>query len=289
MDTQTKRLIIISGLSGAGKTVALNTLEDLGFYCIDNLPISLLNEIAKQISNPSSKFSNRFAIGIDARNPEQDINNLPKTITELKNQGIKVGLVFLEANDEILTSRFSETRRKHPLSSKKITLPDAINMERAIMEKLSIISDIRIDTSLTLMHQLRDIVREKIADIPLASLSIQFTSFGFKHGVPRDADFVFDVRCLPNPYWDKNLRSLSGKDPKVTDFLSNQKMVLDMINEIQEFLDRWIPEFEADNRSYLCVAVGCTGGQHRSVYIADILSKHFLEQDKQVIVNHRDI
>jgi UPF0042 nucleotide-binding protein len=289
MRKQGRRLIIISGLSGAGKTVALNSLEDLDFYCIDNLPISLLNEISKQISNPSSKYSSKFAIGIDARNPEQDIDNLPSTIAALKEQGIKVDLVYLEANDDVLTSRFSETRRKHPLSSDKKTLPEAIVLERQIMEKLSLLADMRIDTSHTLMHQLRDIVRERIAELPLSSLSIQFTSFGYKHGVPRDADFVFDVRCLPNPYWEKHLRSLSGKDQPVIEFLSKQKLVLDMIKELQDFLKRWIPKFEADNRSYLCVAIGCTGGHHRSVYIAEILSKYFLQLNKHVILNHRDI
>jgi len=289
MRKQGRRLIIISGLSGAGKTVALNSLEDLDFYCIDNLPISLLNEISKQISNPSSKYSNKFAIGIDARNPEQDIDNLPSTIAALKEQGIKVDLVYLEANDDVLTSRFSETRRKHPLSSDKKTLPEAIVLERQIMEKLSLLADMRIDTSHTLMHQLRDIVRERIAELPLSSLSIQFTSFGYKHGVPRDADFVFDVRCLPNPYWEKHLRSLSGKDQPVIEFLSKQKLVLDMIKELQDFLERWIPKFEADNRSYLCVAIGCTGGHHRSVYIAETLSRYFLQLNKHVILNHRDI
>ncbi len=289
MRKQGRRLIIISGLSGAGKTVALNSLEDLDFYCIDNLPISLLNEISKQISNPSSKYSNKFAIGIDARNPEQDIDNLPSTIAALKEQGIKVDLVYLEANDDVLTSRFSETRRKHPLSSDKKSLPEAIVLERQIMEKLSLLADMRIDTSHTLMHQLRDIVRERIAELPLSSLSIQFTSFGYKHGVPRDADFVFDVRCLPNPYWEKHLRSLSGKDQPVIEFLSKQKLVLDMIKELQDFLERWIPKFEADNRSYLCVAIGCTGGHHRSVYIAETLSRYFLQLNKHVILNHRDI
>jgi UPF0042 nucleotide-binding protein len=289
MSSQERRLIIISGLSGAGKTVALNSLEDLDFYCIDNLPISLLNEISKQISNPSSKFSNKFAIGIDARNPELDIDNLPNTITALKEQKIKVDLVYIEANDDILTSRFSETRRKHPLSSDEITLLEAIALERQIMGKLSVIADIRVDTSHTLMHQLRDIVRERIAELPLSSLSIQFISFGYKHGVPRDADFVFDVRCLPNPYWEKHLRSLSGKDQPVVEFLSKQKLVLDMIKDLQDFLERWIPKFEANNRSYLCVAIGCTGGHHRSVYITEILSKHFLQLNKHVILNHRDI
>ena len=289
MNQPSRRLIIISGLSGAGKTVALNSLEDLDYYCIDNLPISLLNEISKQFSSHISKYSNKYAIGIDARNPEQDIDNLPNTISTLESQEIEVSLVYLEANDDVLTNRFSETRRKHPLSSEKISLQKAIMLERQIMEKLSAIADIQIDTSFTLMHQLRDIVRERIAEAPLSSLSIQFTSFGYKHGVPRDADFVFDVRCLPNPYWETHLRSLSGKDKEVIEFLSKQDLVLEMVNKLQDFLERWIPEFEADNRSYLNVAIGCTGGHHRSVYIVETLAEYFLKQNKHVLINHRDI
>lgn len=289
MSLPSRRLVIISGLSGAGKTVALNSLEDLDYYCIDNLPISLLNEISNQFSTHISKYSNKYAIGIDARNPEQDIDNLPGIISTLQEQDIEVCLVYLEASDDVLTNRFSETRRKHPLSSEKISLQKAIALERQIMEKLSVIADIRIDTSYTLMHQLRDIVRERIAQAPLSSLSIQFTSFGYKHGVPRDADFVFDARCLPNPYWETHLRSLNGRDQEVIDFLSKQDLVLEMINQLQDFLERWIPEFEADNRSYLSVAVGCTGGQHRSVYIVETLAEYFLKQNKHVLINHRDI
>ena len=289
MNRQTRRLIIISGLSGAGKTVALNSLEDLDYYCIDNLPISLLNEISTGFSTHISKYSNKCAIGIDARNPEQDIDNLPNTISTLEKQDIDVNLVYLEANDDVLTNWFSETRRKHPLSSEKISLQEAIMLERQIMEKLSVIADIRIDTSYTLMHQLRDIVRERIAGAKLSSLSIQFTSFGYKHGVPRDADFVFDVRCLPNPYWETHLRSLSGKDQEVMDFLLKQNPVIEMIDTLQGFLERWIPEFESDNRSYLNVAIGCTGGHHRSVFIVEKLAEYFLKQDKHVLINHRDI
>jgi UPF0042 nucleotide-binding protein len=289
MNTQGRRLIIVSGLSGAGKTVVLNSLEDLGFYCIDNLPISLLSAFAEQISDPKTEIADNIAIGIDARNPKIDIINLPNAVTALKNKGLAIDVTYMEANDDVLTKRFSETRRKHPLSSNSTPLMNAIKNERQIMEGLSECADMRIDTSHTLMHELRDIVRERIAKRSISSLSIQFISFGYKHGIPRDADFVFDVRCLPNPYWEKHLRGLSGKDQPVIKFLSKQKLVSDMLEQLQKFMEYWIPQFEADNRSYLCIAIGCTGGHHRSVYLAEALAQYFKNLDKHVIVNHRDI
>jgi RNase adapter protein RapZ len=284
-----RRLIIISGLSGAGKTIALNTLEDLGFYCVDNLPISLLREFVRQVFESTIQITNEIAIGIDARSPERDIVDLPGLIVLLKEQELNIELIFIEANDDVLTRRFSETRRKHPLSSNIVSLSDAIKKERHIMEDLLEHADMRIDTSHTLMHELRDLVRKRIANRPLPSLSIQFTSFGYKHGIPGDSDFVFDVRCLPNPHWNTELRGLTGKDKAVVEFLDRQEQVTEMVDHIRVFLDRWIPEYEAGNRSYLCVAVGCTGGHHRSVYIIEKLSEYFRSRGKHVIVNHRDI
>jgi UPF0042 nucleotide-binding protein len=284
-----RHLLIISGLSGAGKTIALNTLEDLGLYCIDNLPVSLLNEFARQISDGSIQATPEIAIGIDARSAESDIKKLPGIINRLKKKNLKIDLVFIDASDDVLTRRFSETRRKHPLSSKTLALSGAIKKERRIMDDLSAQADIRIDTSHTLMHELRDMVRKRIANRPIAALSLQLVSFGYKHGSPRDADFVFDARCLPNPYWKNNLRNLTGKDTAVIKFLGKQKLVAEMIEHIKKFLSFWIPKFEADNRSYLCVAVGCTGGHHRSVYITERLAEYFREQGKHVITIHRDI
>lgn len=284
-----RRLVIISGLSGAGKTIALNTLEDLGFYCIDNLPVSLLQEFAVQIKHNVIKDTPGIAIGIDARSPAPAIAHLPVVITELKKEGLRTELVFIEANDEILTRRYSETRRKHPLSSRSVSLTAAIIKERRIMGELCELADTRIDTSYTLMHELRELVRKRIARHPLASLSVQFTSFGYKHGIPRDADFVFDARCLPNPYWKKNLRGLTGRDKAVIKFLAGQTQVGRMIKHIRSFLSSWIPQFEADNRSYLSIAVGCTGGHHRSVYIVERLSEYFRKEGKHVIISHRDI
>jgi len=287
--TATRRLFIISGLSGAGKTIALNTLEDLGLYCIDNLPISLLESFSDQIADGTIKATPEIAIGIDARSPERDIKNLPEIINTLRNKNLMIDLVFIEANDEVLTRRFSETRRKHPLSMNDVSLRDAIKKERRIMEDLSEQSDIKIDTSHTLLHELRDIVRKRVANRPLSAMSVQLISFGYKHGIPMDADFVFDSRCLPNPHWEKGLRHLTGKDTEVIDFLDQQRIVAELVNHIIGFLDYWVPCFEADNRSYLSIAVGCTGGRHRSVYIIEKLSEYFQNLQKHVTTIHRDI
>jgi len=284
-----QRLIVISGLSGAGKTVALNTLEDSGFYCIDNLPIGLLNEFGHQLTDLKTIPAEEIAVGIDARNPEHLIADLPESIESLKQKNLSVELVYIEANDDILTKRYSETRRKHPLSSETVSLTDAINKERGIMERFSDSAELRIDTSLLSMYDLRDLVREQIVKHPAEALSMQFVSFGYKHGVPKDADFVFDTRCLPNPYWEKDLRLFTGKDKAVIEFLETQDLAKDLYMQLKDFVSYWTPHFEASNRSYLCFAIGCTGGQHRSVYLAEKLADHFRQQNKHVIINHRDI
>jgi UPF0042 nucleotide-binding protein len=284
-----QRLIVISGLSGAGKTVALNTLEDSGFYCIDNLPIGLLNEFGHQLTDLKTIPAEEIAVGIDARNPEHLIAGLPESIELLKQKKLSVELVYIEANDDILTKRYSETRRKHPLSSETVSLTDAIKKERGIMERFSDRAELRIDTSLLSMYSLRDLVREQIVKHPTEALSMQFVSFGYKHGVPKDADFVFDTRCLPNPYWEKDLRLLTGKDKAVIEFLETQDLAKDLYTQLKHFVSYWAPHFEASNRSYLCFAIGCTGGQHRSVYLAEKLADHFQQQNKHVIINHRDI
>lgn len=289
MSTDPRRLIIISGLSGAGKTIALNTLEDTGLYCIDNLPVSLLPEFANQISEQVIQATSEIAIGIDARNPLDEITKLPGIINQLKSGGLTVELVFIEASDDVLTRRFSETRRRHPLSSSTVPLAEAIKNERHVMKCLSEHADLRLDTSHTLLHELRDIVRKRIARRVLDKLSIQFLSFGYKNGVPGDADFVFDVRCLPNPYWKENLRGLTGQDRAVVDFLSGQNLVSAMIEQIRQFVQNWLPYFRKENRSYLCIAIGCTGGQHRSVYIAEQLASGMNSGQDNIIIIHRDI
>lgn len=289
MSKNKQRLIVISGLSGAGKTVALNTLEDSGFYCIDNLPIGLLNVFGHQLTDLESIPAEEIAVGIDARNPEHLIASLPESIDLLKQHNLSVELIYIEANDDVLTKRYSETRRKHPLSTEAISLMEAIKKERGIMEQFSKNADLRIDTSMLSMYGLRDLVREQIVNHPTEALSIQFVSFGYKHGVPKDADFVFDTRCLPNPYWEKDLRLFTGKDKPVIEFLENQSLVNDLYVQLKDFISHWTPHFEASNRSYLCFAIGCTGGQHRSVYLAEKLANYFQQRDKHVIINHRDL
>ena len=289
MSKNKQRLIVISGLSGAGKTVALNTLEDSGFYCIDNLPIGLLNEFGHQLTDLETIPAEEIAVGIDARNPEHLIANLPESIELLKQKNLSVELIYIEANDDILTKRYSETRRKHPLSSDAVSLTDAIEKERGIMERFSESADLRIDTSLLSMYGLRDLVREQIVNHPAEALSMQFVSFGYKHGVPKDSDFVFDTRYLPNPYWEKDLRLFTGKDKAVIEFLETHDLAKDLYTQLKDFISYWTPHFEASNRSYLCFAIGCTGGQHRSVYIAEKLADYFRQQNKHVIINHRDI
>lgn len=289
MPKKKQRLIVISGLSGAGKTVALHTLEDSGFYCIDNLPLGLLCEFGNQLSEPASNPAEEIAIGIDARNPEHLISTLPESIALLKQQNLSVELIYIEANDNVLTERYSETKRRHPLSSDSVSLTEAIDKERKILAHLSESADLRIDTSQLSMYGLRDLVRDQIVNHPAETLSIQFVSFGYKHGIPRDADFVFDVRCLPNPYWEENLRLLTGKDRPVIDFLEKQSLAKELFAQLKKFISYWTPHFEASNRSYLCFAIGCTGGRHRSVYLAEKLAGCFRQQDKHVIVNHRDI
>ncbi|MBI2970593.1 MAG: RNase adapter RapZ, partial [Gammaproteobacteria bacterium] len=217
------------------------------------------------------------------------LSSLPQNLERLRHEGVPAEVVFMEANDEVLTKRFSETRRRHPLSSDSVALPDAIVKERVLLSALSDMADLRIDTSFTAVHELRDLVHKRIAMRAAGSLSMQFVSFGYKHGTPRDADFVFDVRCLPNPHWDKELRKHSGKDPEVVDFLMSQPGAVKMADDLKAFLDEWVPRFEAENRSYLCIAVGCTGGHHRSVFIVEQLARHFQAQGRQILVKHRDL
>ena len=284
-----RRFLIVSGLSGAGKSVVLNTLEDLEFYCIDNLPVGLLARLGDETRSGRGGLPPQVAAGVDARSPEAALRKLPDTVETLRADGVLTELVFVEANDDVLTKRFSETRRRHPLSSAKVALQDAIQKERRLMGPVSEIADLRIDTSFTAVHELRDLVRERIARRRRAATSLQLVSFGYKHGTPRDADFVFDVRCLPNPHWDRELRKFSGREQPVVDFLLRQDMVRKMLADLKKFLGEWIPRFEAENRSYMCIAVGCTGGHHRSVFLVEQLATHLRSSGRQIIVKHRDL
>ncbi|OGT90879.1 MAG: RNase adaptor protein RapZ [Gammaproteobacteria bacterium RIFOXYA12_FULL_61_12] len=280
------KLVIVTGLSGAGKSTALDTLEDLGFYCIDNLPVPLLTALGKELLKLRGK-NRHIAVGVDVRSEPQNLRLTPGLIGELTAMGYECKILFLEAADDILIKRFSETRRKHPLSNTTGTLAEAIRLERNLLNPLSDRADLRIDTRNTHVHQLRKLLRDRFT-LSANNLSLQFQSFGFKHGVPTDADFVFDVRCLPNPHWQPDLRPLTGRDKPVIDFLESSGKVERMKHEITQFLENWIGAFEEEGRSYLTVALGCTGGRHRSVYMAEFLGNHFNDGERKVTVRHRE-
>jgi len=279
-------LIIVSGLSGSGKSVALHMLEDIDFYCVDNIPAALLKAfISHTIRGPGDSYP-RTAVGLDARNRANDIETIPVLVGELRRSGIGCEVLFLHASDEVLLKRYAETRRKHPLVSGDLSLREAIAYERRLLEPITIAADLIIDTSNMSVHALRERIRERMDQRREAHLSVMFESFGYKHGIPGDADFVFDVRSLPNPYWDQSLRHLTGRDAQVIAYLAAHTSVRSMIDSIAAFLDLRIAEFEAANRSYLTVAIGCTGGQHRSVYIAEALASHFRNSYPQVLTRH---
>jgi UPF0042 nucleotide-binding protein len=282
------KLTIISGRSGSGKSTVLHVLEDRGYYCIDNLPASLLSSLASRISSDATGIPN-VAVSIDARNISADLDKFPRIISELKNKSLSTEIVFLDANSQTLLKRFSESRRKHPLSSEAIGLKEAIDKESELLEAISIMASLSIDTSNMSLHQLRDTVKNHLLDDQQTTLALLFQSFGFKNGLPVDADIVYDVRCLPNPYWDNSLRSLTGLDDAVVGFLDSQEEVQEMCSDIENFLQKWIPSFESNNRSYITVALGCTGGQHRSVYMCEKLGEIFSTQGSNVQVRHREL
>jgi len=283
------RLVVVSGLSGAGKTVVLHALEDHGFYCIDNLPIGFLQRFIISMDGEGTIASTDVAVGIDARNREQDIAELPALLATSDDYDIDIEVLFISASDETLIKRFSETRRRHPLTTPNVSLPQAIARERRLLEPVIDRADLVIDTTRLHLHQLREIVRKRVAGHRSHHLSLQFMSFGFKHGVPPDADFVFDTRCLPNPHWDPTLRDLPGTSAEVAAFLDAAEHAGELIEDIRRFLERWIPVFERDDRAYLTVAIGCTGGRHRSVHVAERLAGHFIALDRNVILSHRDL
>ena len=281
-------LQIITGLSGSGKSIALHTLEDLGYYCIDNLPVSLLEAFAEHLINAPNKLFAKSAVGIDARSQSEYIPNLPQLVNSIRQRGIQCEVIFLEAQTDTLIKRFSETRRRHPLSDDKHPLDEAIKQERVLLEPLISTADLCIDTTHTTLHELRDLIQARMGG-DRRQVSLLFQSFGYKHGVPRGVDFVFDVRCLPNPHWKQELRPLSGLDSQVADFLELCDETHLMLTDLIQFLERWIPRFQADGRSYLTIAVGCTGGQHRSVYITDRLFHHFHSQGYLTLSRHREL
>ena len=283
------RLIIVSGLSGSGKSVALHVLEDLGFYCIDNLPAALLKSLLDEVTHAGEQSTKRVAVGVDARNRMSDLESLPEFIGELRKVGVQTDVLFLQASDDILLKRYGETRRKHPLADQGTELRSAIANERALLGPVINSADLVIDTSRTSIYELAEVIRERIDRRNPNMLSVLIESFGYKHGIPADADFVFDLRCLPNPYWTSELRALTGQDKAVQDFLDDQAKFQQMFDEIFSFLSHWIPEYLNFDRAYLTVAVGCTGGQHRSVYMADKLAGALGEIHDPVLTRHNEI
>ncbi|MBI2286423.1 MAG: RNase adapter RapZ [Nitrosomonadales bacterium] len=284
------QLFLISGLSGSGKSVALKTLEDAGFYCVDNLPAEMLSSLVEHLL--PAGYSN-IAVSIDVRSANS-VQRLPELMLQLMQKDLAVHVLFLDAQNDTLVKRFSETRRLHPLNDAASlangkqgrTLPECVAYERELLAEISSIGH-HIDTTELNANALRAWIKQFIK-LDRARLTLLFESFGFKHGIPLDADLVFDVRCLPNPYYNPVLRPLTGNDAAVIEFLENTPAVQDMFGDIRNFVERWLPCYVADNRSYLTVALGCTGGQHRSVYLAEKLARHF-EQQQQVLVRHREL
>ena len=282
------KLTIISGRSGSGKSTVLHILEDRGYYCIDNLPASLLHSLANRVFTGETDIPN-VAASIDARNISADLEQVPNIVNDLKSKNLPTEIIFLDANSQTLLKRFNESRRKHPLSDERIGLKEAIDKESELLEPISVMANLSIDTSKMSLHQLRDSIKDRLVKNKESGLALLFQSFGYKNGVPVDADIVYDVRCLPNPYWDNSLRSLTGLDEAVMKFLNAENEVQEMYSDISQYLQKWLPKFEGNNRSYITVAIGCTGGLHRSVYLCEKLSNEFVKSITNVQVRHREL
>ncbi|MFT5691913.1 MAG: UPF0042 nucleotide-binding protein [Oceanicoccus sp.] len=282
------KLVIISGRSGSGKSTALNLLEDEGYYCIDNLPVALIPDLISHLKGSKVRDHNKVAICVDARNANNDLSNLVGLIENWPD-GDTLDVVFLDADSEKLIKRFSETRRRHPLSNKYTALSEAILSEKSILEPIANIANLTIDTTAMSLHELRTTIKARLVDQQGAGISILFQSFGFKQGIPVDADIVYDIRILPNPHWDPKLRTQNGQDQDVITFLDQQEEVNEMYRDISAYLEKWLPLFEHNNRSYLTVAIGCTGGQHRSVYMVERLAKYFTDIYQNVQIRHREM
>ncbi len=277
--------IVVSGRSGSGKTVALRALEDQGFYCVDNIPVKLIPELIAQIDSHYPGL----AIGVDARNVTHTVEEFDHLIQQIQASQHKLDVIFIDANDATLLKRFSETRRRHPLTNEGLSLPEAIRKEKERLEPVTRYAQLVIDTTSKSPHELCEVIVSRVLGEQSSHLSLLFKSFGFKNGAPNDADFVFDARCLPNPYWDHNLRKYTGVDQPIIDFLNAQPCAQEFYWQLKIFLQTWIPRFEQDNRNYLTIAIGCTGGQHRSVYIAEKLAKNFKQLYSNTQIRHREM
>ncbi len=278
------KLVILSGRSGSGKSVALKALEDAGYYCIDNLPLPFTLEVLNRHLNKTDAI----AISVDARNPN-DMEHFTQEIEKIKLVHSEIKVIFIDADESVLLKRFSETRRRHPLTNLGMSLRDAMKKEEQLITPIRAMADLVINTSTLTPHELREQILSRVTASKTSSMDILFTSFGFKHGAPQDADFVFDARCLPNPHWVPELRPFTGRDAPIQEYLGSDSQVMEYIWQLRVFLDSWLPEFDRQNRSYFTFAVGCTGGKHRSVYIIEKLSEYFAERYPNVKVKHRQL
>ena len=287
-DPNAVHLVVLTGMSGGGKTVALRALEDLEFYCVDNLPSGLLPQLVQSVMQNGGGRRRRIAVGVDVRNRGEDFAHMPLVLSQLAAAGVQVHLVFLDCRDEVLIKRYSETRRRHPLALRGVSLADAIAEERRLLRPLVGIAEKVIDSSELNVHQLRRLIATGYA-AATEGLTLMFQSFAFRRGLPLDSDFVFDARCLPNPHWQPKLRPLSGKDAPVRDFLEADPLVGEYFDDTARWLDAWLPRFEQDDRSYVTISVGCTGGRHRSVYLVERLAAHYRARREGVLAFHREL
>ena len=283
------RLIIVSGRSGSGKSTALDVLEDNNFYCIDNLPAMLLPELAERTLLATELAYPQIAVSIDARNLPNQLERFPELLADLREKHIVCDVLYLDADNETLLKRFSETRRRHPLTNDSRSLAEAIQEEKTLLSPIIDLADLTIDTSQLNLYQLRDIIKLRLLNKPEPGTAFLIESFGFKRGVPVDADVVFDIRFLPNPYWKPDLRAYCGLDQPIVDYLGEQADVEEMYNDIYTYLAKWLPRFAASNRAYVTIAIGCNGGQHRSVYMAQRLGQALGKELSNVQIRHRDV
>ncbi|HET8729706.1 MAG TPA: RNase adapter RapZ [Moraxellaceae bacterium] len=281
------QIVIVSGRSGSGKTTALHLLEDMGYYCVDNLPLALLPQMADTVQDRPDVT--HLAVGVDARNAPDDLEQFDSVVHSVEARAIAVTTLYLDARDDVLLARYSATRRRHPLSTRSRSLKEAIEIERELLEPVASRALLHIDTSALNVHELREQLRERLEGREENGFTVMFQSFAYKHGIPLDADLVFDVRCLANPHWQPDLRHQTGLDDGVRAFLDNDALVEELFSDLHSFLLKWLPRFRQSDRSYLTVAVGCTGGQHRSVYMVERIAAAFRGDIAHVQVRHRDI
>ncbi|OIQ47480.1 MAG: RNase adaptor protein RapZ [Gammaproteobacteria bacterium MedPE] len=278
------KLTIISGTSGAGKSVALRVLEDIGYYCVDNLPINLLFPFIQNTEDSEQPV----AVSLDVRNIPPTEEELDELLESLRKH-CELEILFLDASSTKLIKRYSESRRLHPLTQQCLTLMEAVKAEKVMLQPLAAAADLKIETGELTIYQLSDLIKKRLLGTRSSELVLVFESFGFKYGLPRDVDYVFDVRFLPNPHWEPELRPLTGLDLPVQEYLSGNAMVNKLESQISDFISTWLPELERNNRSYVTIAIGCTGGQHRSVYLAQKLAKNFSEQRHNIQIHHREM